>query len=301
MGLTLLNELATRGAHIIALSPIPIESPKIDILVNLLRTTTNNEQVFAEECDLKDPNSIHAFCTKFVSGQEKRLDAVIFAHEYSHIGSMSTTRPAEALAKERKEASLATFLATTLLLPALLVAPVERDIRVINVVNPFYAAAVPSFSPASSPPPTASVFLQEGHRALRTVIFTRHLQRILDALPSGQVPKTDEGTSTVPVVSQKSQKSNIVAISVCPGISRSDTVAPLFNADPTIEGSSVRSYAVYVVSSRNTIRFLILLFDATTDTSFYSHSSAFSSNRQGRRCNPCCTLSSCRHPSKSST
>jgi len=37
------------------------------------------------------------------------------------------------------------FLLTTLLLPALLVAPVERDIRIINIVNPFYAAAAPAF------------------------------------------------------------------------------------------------------------------------------------------------------------
>lgn len=246
MGLTLMQQLAARGAHIIALSPVPIESPKIDILVNLLRTTTNNEQIFADECDLTDPNSIHAFCTKFVTGHEKRLDAVVFAHEYQHVGSVFSRRPVEMLEKERKEASLATFLATTLLLPALLVAPVERDIRIVNVVNPFYAAAVPSFSP--SPLPHASIFVQEGRRALHMIVFTRHLQRILDALPSGQVPKTDEGTSAVPVVSEKSQKSNIVAISVCPGISRSDTVAPLLNADLSISGSSITGAIMYVFS-----------------------------------------------------
>jgi len=137
------------------------------------------------------------------------------------------------LEKEGKEGSLATFLMTTLLLPALLVAPVERDIRIINVVNPFYAAAVPTFSPSFDAllPTQSSRFLQEGRRSLRMVVFTRHLQRVLDALPSGQVPKTDDSASTVPVVSEKEQKSNIVAISVCPGISRSDTIAPLLNAD----------------------------------------------------------------------
>jgi hypothetical protein len=61
------------------------------------------------------------------------------------------------------------------------------------------------------------------------VVFTRHLQRVLDALPSGgQIPKTDD--STIHVVSDKVQKSNIVAVSVCPGLSRSDTIAPLLNA-----------------------------------------------------------------------
>lgn len=232
MGLTLLHQLAIRGAHIIALSPVPIESPKIDILINLLRTTTNNEQIFADECDLTSPNSVHDFCTKFLTGQEHRLDAIVFAHEYQHIGSFFSSQSTEALEKERREASLATFLTTTLLLPALLVAPVERDIRIINVINPFYAAAVPTFSPSFDMlPSNSSRFLLEGRRALQMAVFTRHLQRVLDALPSGgQVPKTDDNASTVPVVSEKSQKSNIVAISVCPGISRSDTIAPMLNA-----------------------------------------------------------------------
>lgn len=225
LGLTLLHELAIRGAHIIALSPLPIASPQIDILVSLLRTTTNNEQVYAEECDLASPASIHAFCSRFLKGDEKRLDAVVFAHEYQHVGSVlfGRKRKGEQDEKERREGSLGTFLATTLLLPALLVAPVERDIRIINIINPFYAAAVPTFSPsAASPPAQASTFQHEGTRALRTAILTRHLQRILDALPSaGQLPKTDETPGAVPVpVSKDAQKSNIVAVSVCPGISR---------------------------------------------------------------------------------
>jgi hypothetical protein len=241
MGLTLLHELAVRGAHIIALSPFPIDSPKIEIMIDLLRSTTNNEQIFADECDLTSPNSVHDFCTKFLTGHEHRLDAVVFAHEYQHVGSFFSRRSIEELEKERREASLATFLMTTLLLPALLVAPVERDIRIINVINPFYAAAVPTFSPSFDPlPATTSRFIQEGRRALRMAVFTRHLQRVLDALPSGgQVPKTDDNASTVPVVSDKSQKSNIVAISVCPGISRSDTIAPLLNADLSTRASSI--------------------------------------------------------------
>lgn len=127
---------------------------------------------------------------------------------------------------------------TTLLLPALLVAPVERDIRIINVVNPFYAAAAgPAFEAAFSNaqeeevPKLKSIFLQEGQRALRTIVLTRHLQRVLDALPAAQVPKTEEGAKYIPVVNSKLQKSNIVAISVSPGIGRVDTVSSFLNAD----------------------------------------------------------------------
>jgi hypothetical protein len=171
----------------------------------------------------------------------------VFAHEHEHIGipGFLLTRNEALEEKQREDGSLATFLITTLLLPALLVAPPERDIRIVNVVNPFYAAAAsipfqPFFSistpPTSSPakPKPKPIFLQEGIRSLRTIIFTRLLQRILDALPSAaQVPKTPEGSRAVPVVSSKLQKSNIVAVSVSPGIGRVDTVSRILNADWT--------------------------------------------------------------------
>ncbi|KAF8222065.1 hypothetical protein L208DRAFT_1413928 [Tricholoma matsutake] len=241
LGLTILQSLAQRGAHIIAISPHPIDSPKVTIPITLLRQTFSNDEIYAEQCDLTSPSSIRSFCTRFLTAKDQRVDAIIFAHEYQHIGSTTLLSRTSALenASKREAGSLATFLIITLLLPALLLAPVERDIRVINVVNPFYAAAAgPSFSiPFSSQPSKSkSVFLQEGIRSLRTSIFTRHLQRILDALPSAQVPKMDEGSSTIPVVSLKTQRSNIVAIAVSPGISRVDTVAPFLNADWTSPG-----------------------------------------------------------------
>lgn len=220
-------------------------------MISLLRSTTSNENIFAEPCDLSSPSSVRSFCTRFLTSQDQRLDAIVFAHEHEHIGTpgfFNTRRDGALEEKEREAGSLATFLIITLLLPALLVAPPERDIRIVNVVNPFYAAAasipfLPSFSsPASSsssktfsayskPKP---IFLQEGIRSLRAIILARHLQRILDALPSAaQVPKTQERSRTVPVVNSKLQKSNIVAVSVSPGIGRVDTVSHILNADWT--------------------------------------------------------------------
>ncbi|KAG1855345.1 hypothetical protein DFJ58DRAFT_659921 [Suillus subalutaceus] len=229
LGLTLIQNLAQRGAHIIALSPKPVQDPEVDILINLLRSTTKNDQIFADECDLTSASSVRSFCSRFLTAKENRLDAIIFAHEYQQLGSMIGRQDPAVLTQERQNVSLASFLILTLLLPVLLVAPAERDIRIINVINPFYAAAAPSYSPTFTPPLTSSLFHQEGRRSLQMVIFTRHLQRVLDALPSGgQIPKTDD--STIHVVSDKVQKSNIVAVSVCPGLSRSDTIAPLLNA-----------------------------------------------------------------------
>ncbi|KAF8499362.1 hypothetical protein JB92DRAFT_2982230 [Gautieria morchelliformis] len=177
------------------------------------------------------------------------------AHEYSHIGTWSTgpDRMANLLNEEsmrRDEGAMATFLLTTLLLPALLVAPIERDIRVINFVNPFYAAAAPAFNPrlssviynpvsesdtsksrpASPPIEHSSSWSLEGQRALRTAVFIRHLQRILDALPEpGSSPTTTNPSSATRDSSTqiiRPRKSNILAVTVSPGISRTDTIAP---------------------------------------------------------------------------
>lgn len=210
------------------------------MLVSLLRSTTSNENIYAEQCDLSSPTSIRSFCSNYHKS-EQRLDAIIFAHEYTPIGSLFTRKkPDLDLEKRRQTASCATFLIVTLLLPLLLTAPVERDIRLITLVNPFYAAAARTFSasrssgPPRAPqaPPLSSLFLTEGRRALRTAIFMRHLQRVLDALPSGaQVPKTDVHSQSIPVVSDKAQRSNVVAVSVSPGISRTDVIAPLLGAD----------------------------------------------------------------------
>ncbi|KAK7054803.1 hypothetical protein VNI00_003266 [Paramarasmius palmivorus] len=244
LGLTLLQQLAERGAHIIALTPFPVSSTGISTIIDLLRSTTNNELIYAEQCDLDSPASIQAFSKRFLKGDDKRLDALVFAHEYETLGTFRivSKQGAKEIQEQRDRRSLATFLLTTLLLPCLLTAPAERDIRIINVVNRFYAAAAAVPNPASfysnlfptftepsedNPPPpkaSSSLFYQEGLRSLRIIILTRHLQRILDALPSAQMPKAQAGSTSVPVVSAKSQKSNIVAVTVSPGISRSDTL-----------------------------------------------------------------------------
>lgn len=208
--------------------PIP------SLLLPLLRSTTNNENIFAEYCDLDSPTAIRKFCTTFLTETDPRLDALVFAHEYPSIGRIWFFGGKARQEKEKREqaqreaASLASFLLTTLLLPALLVAPVERDIRVVHVVNPFYAAALPTFpaflnSTPASKPVAQPLVISEGLRALRTVVLTRHLQRILDSLPNRAAdPKTKPSMEPHP--------SNILAVAACPGISRRDTIAPFLGA-----------------------------------------------------------------------
>ena len=109
--------------------------------------------------------------------------------------------------------------------------------RIINVVNPFYATLLPRFDP----PEEGFIFLWEGILSLRSIIVTVHLQRTLHTIPAVQLPKPEEGSSSVRVVNTEVQKSNIVAVSVCPGISRVDTISALFN------GWTIRSTSFGIV------------------------------------------------------
>jgi NAD(P)-dependent dehydrogenase (short-subunit alcohol dehydrogenase family) len=260
LGLTLLEFLAKKGAHIIALVPTPSLTSHHDEILSLLRSTTSNEAIYAEPCQLESPAQIKKFCERFVSSEnekDRRIDALILAHEYSHIGTWSwgigkVTNLCNEENMNRDEGAMATFLLVTLLLPAMLVAPIERDIRIISIVNPFYAAAAPAFNPRLSsatyspvsqnrtdfdkPKPDASLtaykssWRLEGQRALRTAVFMRHLQRILDALPDPELTLTSPNSSSaIGPTSQnqiKPHKSNILAVTVSPGISRTDTVTP---------------------------------------------------------------------------
>lgn len=263
-GITLTSNLASRGAHIIAVSDYPLDHPQPALLIPALREETKNPNIYAEYADLSSPVSIRELCTKFLTGGDQRLDAIVYAHEYTCIGL------SEQAQQQRETASLATFLMSTLLLPALLVAPVERDIRIVHLVNPFYAAAsrpftsklVADMSDSAAPRAKDSLFLAEGHRALRTIILAQHLQRILNALPNraptldppipAGVPSeggTSKSTAHGPASSsgqpapadQPKIPSNIVAVSVCPGMSRSETVRGV------LEGRSPFLLLLYVL------------------------------------------------------
>ena len=268
LGLTLLEFLAKKGAHIIALVPTPSLTSHHDEILTLLRSTSSNEAIYAEPCPLDSPAEIKKFCERFVNTEnekDRRVDALIMAHEYGHIGawgigieSLADLRNEENM--KRDELTMATFLFTTLLLPALLVAPIERDIRIINFVNPIYGAAAPAFNPRLSSAiynPVSqkkrdsdrssiehySMWSLEGQRALRTAVFTRHLQHILDALPEpGTSPaSTNSSSRTRPSSAKKAhpQKSNILAVTVSPGISRTDTVSPYLLPPVSLHGPSV--------------------------------------------------------------
>ncbi len=220
--------------------------------MDLIRYTHKNDLVYADACDFSSPGSIKDFTAKLIKSTgggvagEFRLDAIIFAHEYGHIGGWRYKNRGEET-RRREEGLLATFFLTTLLLPVLLTAPSDRDVRIINLVNPFYSAAIPQFDPSEptqQPDASTSIWREEGRRSLRSILFTRHLQRVLDALPAGAraipVVSGDAATTHSP-----KKISNITAVTASPGISRADTIAPFWRADASLPSFSVVGSIMY--------------------------------------------------------
>jgi hypothetical protein len=71
----------------ITLAPKPPDTGAPALLESLLCSTTSNENIYAEQCNLTSPTSICSFCTNYQKS-EQCLDAIIFAHEYGPIGNI---------------------------------------------------------------------------------------------------------------------------------------------------------------------------------------------------------------------
>ncbi|KAG2359082.1 hypothetical protein BDR07DRAFT_1611530 [Suillus spraguei] len=115
-----------------------------------------------------------------------------------------------------------TLFLILILLLVILVSLTECDIRVINVVNPFYAAAYPLI-PQSLRHPKCLHFSTKKAGAPFKWLFLLAISSV-SLMHCNQVGK-HQGQTTI-----LSTKSNIVAVSVCPRLLRSDAIAPLLIA-----------------------------------------------------------------------
>ncbi|KAG8971356.1 hypothetical protein FRC05_011118 [Tulasnella sp. 425] len=276
--------LANRGAQIVALVP-DLSDQVVQVLVQLIQHTTGNELVYAEKCDITSPASIRQFHQTFVKGrtgtgmhaEPPRVDAVVFCHEYAHIGVWGRLGRSKAQRLEeedqRRKNAYGTFFFSTLFLPFLLRSPLDRDVRFINLVNPMYAASVSQFEPkgvssiaASS---SSSVTELESERSLRSVLFARHFQRVLDALANSPVPPTNQDPTQVPMTAKK--QSNIKFVTVCPGFGLEESIAPFLGATRDEAGVLPSRLGSFLYS----LLYLLLFFiakrpTATSQTPLYT-------------------------------
>jgi hypothetical protein len=141
--------------------------------------------VWADEWDVQRPWRIFGGGAKFEGSQGDTWAGLTEGDNESPAQASNTTWTAEQ----------AKFHFLNSMLPFLLKAPMERSIRLINVLGPFYSAAVPLLKSTAEEQGLATAqLLQEtepsspivksGKASLRNMLLWRHLQKILDALAS---------------------------------------------------------------------------------------------------------------------
>jgi NAD(P)-dependent dehydrogenase (short-subunit alcohol dehydrogenase family) len=202
-GLALFQSLAARGAQVIALHPSPA-TPTILQLVLLLRETSGNERLYADECDMADMGSIRSFVKRWekdarggmVQDLEARIEAVVFCDgegaglEGQGIGlGRQTVDDAGTLERYHSSLLLSRHCLVQLLLPTLLRSATHSPVRIVNQVSPFYAARPLNLSDldySTRKYPTRQPWLAEGQSSLGSIALFRELQaRVNESKNSG--------------------------------------------------------------------------------------------------------------------
>ncbi|GAA5879872.1 hypothetical protein JCM16303_004379 [Sporobolomyces ruberrimus] len=248
-GLEVLQFLAAQGAQVIALHPEPT-SPAVVQLLMLLRSTSSNERIYVEQCDLSSIDSIKCFIQKWqkdaksgmVQDLEARIDGIVFCdgdgggNEGNGCG-LRMRKAEQVGTTESIEKRHATHLTgrhalVQLLLPTLLrsASTATSPIRIINQVSPFYSAVTPStFEPldldyASRPFPSRAPWVAEGQVALASILLWREFQSRLEltssSMPTKKEPSSTPVTPSAPPSDAVPTSSPILSLSVCPGLTR---------------------------------------------------------------------------------
>lgn len=216
-GLSLVTDLAWAGAQVILLHPDPLDPAVVQLLI-LLRHSTANERIYAEECDMLDVGSIRRFARKWekegrggmVNELEARIEGVVFCDGdgsgFTGGGIGERTEVVSGLGKDQalvdegvEKQHMALLLSRhaflQLMLPSLLKSSATSPVRIISQLSPFYAAAIPSLLPPSPSPPNlnldvspspSSPWLHQARLALASLLLLRDLQRRSDLGPSRQ-------------------------------------------------------------------------------------------------------------------
>ena len=259
----MLSQLAARGAQIIALVP-SLGSPRIQQLVQLLRDSTNNQLIYAEECDVLNPNSVINFAETWHKGATQaaktnplgpsggntetsglRLDALIFLplQDTSYSAGEGLKRAGRTDSFRGWELSHAEIAAryhfVQSMLASLLLLPPERDIRIISAISPWLPTGVAPFV-AEDPDytdarrfPTWQPWCAAGAASLRWLALSKELQRRIQLLteadkrPRGPLPALDPSADTSSFqdeISPAKRRANISVINVCLGFERNTDV-----------------------------------------------------------------------------
>lgn len=255
----------------IALHPDPT-SPSVVQLLMLLRSTAQNERIYVEQCDLSSIDSIKCFIQKWqkdaksgmVQDLEARIDGIIFcdgdgAGDEGLGYGTRLSKSKQVGTEETMEKRHATHLTgrhalVQLLLPTLLrsASTATSPIRIINQVSAFYAAIVPrtfnlDLEYTDRRYPSRSPELVEGQVALASILLWKEFQTRLELTSASSSTKKDSpSTPSAPPSDALPTSSPILALSVCPGLTRS-YARQYLRASPSHSQFSPIGLAIYLV------------------------------------------------------
>lgn len=202
--------------------------------------------------------------------QVHRLDTVLFLPTDESAHKIGTPRQPtantyagsdKAVERTYMYEVLGRFHLVNALLPSLLLMPPNRDVRIVSVVSPWYAAGLAEFDRISEPlqGPQPSVYQPwtlMGAASLRWIVLASELQRRLDLLAEAdtrsrsKLPGMDvDDVTTVPIGTLKSQhkRSHISSVIVCPGFERSSQLTSFFGTVSPLVQHVVHSLVLWVL------------------------------------------------------
>ncbi len=277
VGLAVLQYLAAEGAQVIVLTPEPL-APSVIQLLLLLRSSTENERLYAEKCDLADLALIRTFVkgwqkdarSGMVQDLEARIDGILFCDEDDMaeepgIGAApdrcKSTTPLEGVSRYSMTRLTGRHALVQLLLPILLrsAATSTSPLRIVNSVSPFYATVTAeSFRPedvdyteSDAPPyPASQPWIAQGQVALASTLLWQEFQRRVTSTAAEKQapppPASDFAANDPAAPEAAAAATPILALSACPGLTRS-TLRALLRASPSSPSFSVLGCAAYLL------------------------------------------------------
>ena len=132
IGASVAHALASRGAQVILLTHHAPSDPFLVDYIDDLRTSTNNNLIYAEQVNLASLHSIRLFATKWVdNAPPRRLDLIILCADTMAPRFSTKTISMDNLDSTWQINYLANFHLLSILSPALRAQPADRDVRVI--------------------------------------------------------------------------------------------------------------------------------------------------------------------------
>lgn len=174
----MVKALASRGAQIILLTRHAANDPFLVECIDDLRTSTNNELIYAEQVDLSSLHSIRLFATKWVdNAPPRRLDMIVLCAAVMTPRWGTSLLTADGVEEEWGVNYLANFHLLSILSPAIRAQPPDRDVRILFSTCNSYIGATLDLTSTQKNSSSGSQSYGRSKLALMTfaVAFQKHL------------------------------------------------------------------------------------------------------------------------------